>query len=93
MNKEQIYDEQISPLMAQIIAICTEHKIAHVMSFSIPNDEDTDLCCTTALLTDACEPPQHFLRAWREIRPGGNSGGLMLRTEHGDGSATFTAIV
>lgn len=28
MNKEQVYDEKIAPLMTQIIAICQEHKIA-----------------------------------------------------------------
>ena len=94
MNKEQIYDEQISPLMTQIIDICKAHKIAHIASFSIPTEEDAELCCTSAQLTADFDPPEHFLRAWREIRPNDNSGGLlMLRTEDGNGGVTITAIL
>jgi hypothetical protein len=92
MNKEQIYDDQISPLMAQIIDICREHKIAFLASFFIPTEEDADLRCSSAMLGAEFEPPEEFTRAWREIRPS-RSGGLMLRTESGDGSTTLTAIV
>jgi len=92
MNKEQIYDVHISPLMEKIIEICKTNKIAFLASFSIPTEEDADLLCTSCMLEDAFEPPAEFLRAWREIRPG-RSGGIMLRTENGDGSTTFTAIV
>ena len=49
MNKEQIYDEQISPLMKQIIEICQEHEIGMVADFEIPNEEDPHLCCTSSL--------------------------------------------
>jgi hypothetical protein len=92
MNKEQIYDEQISPLMTQIIAICKEHKIAFLASFSIPNDEDADLCCSSYMLDDDFEPPESFLRAKRELRPGARPV-TMLRTVGGDGSVTMTAII
>ena len=47
MNKEQIYDEKIAPLMRQIIEICQEHNIGMLADFEIPNDEDQDLCCTS----------------------------------------------
>ena len=33
MNKEEIYDEQISPLMQKIISVCREHGIAMIASF------------------------------------------------------------
>ena len=56
MNKEQIHDTQIGPLMDQIIAICEEHKIAMLASFAIPTDDDSSLACTTALLDDEHEP-------------------------------------
>lgn len=49
MNKEQIYDEQIYPLMDKIISICKEHGIAMFASFSIPTDEQPDLECMTHL--------------------------------------------
>ncbi len=62
--KEKIYDEQINPLMAQIIGICKEHKIAVVASFALAREDDEDkegnigLMCTTALTTEEFEPPQ-----------------------------------
>ena len=56
VNKEKIYDEKVAPLMKEVIAICKEHNIAWVASFAIPNDEDPDLICTTALLTKENKP-------------------------------------
>lgn len=51
-NKEQVYDDDINPLMAQIIAICQEHNIAMLASFAIPTPNDPGLRCTTKILTD-----------------------------------------
>ena len=49
-NLESIYDEQISPLMQQIIAICKEHNMPMVASFAYENCEEKGLgCCTTTL--------------------------------------------
>lgn len=44
-NKEQIYDEQIHPVMAKIIAICKANEIDFFATFHIPNGnpEDDDL--------------------------------------------------
>ena len=36
MNKEEVYDEEISPLMKQIITLCKANGIAMVMNFAIP---------------------------------------------------------
>lgn len=95
LNKEQVYDAQINPLMAQIIAICKANKIAFVASFSIPTDEDAELACSSAMLGAEFEPPKRFIEAWNVIRDGRRplSSPLMLRTEHADGSMTLTAIV
>lgn len=60
MNKETIYDEQIAPLMDQIIAICKDNQIAMLASFSIPTDERPTLAVTTALLADEYEPPDKY---------------------------------
>ncbi len=38
MNKEQVYDDQISPLMLQIIDICKAKGIAMMASFDIAHD-------------------------------------------------------
>jgi hypothetical protein len=72
VNKEQVYDSEISPLMAEIVAICKREKIAMVASFSIPNGkpEDSDLCCTSALLGDDFYPPEEFKKALKTIRHG-----------------------
>lgn len=53
-EKEAIYDEHISPLMAQIIALCKEHKINFAGQFSLgidPNEDET-LWCATVLPMD-----------------------------------------
>lgn len=45
---EAIYDEQISPLMTQIIAICKEHDLPMLATFVCAQREDDDpLHCTT----------------------------------------------
>jgi hypothetical protein len=60
--KERIYDEQISPLMMQIIALCKEHKINAFADFSLGLEADEDaerfdepLFCTTALPVDEAD--------------------------------------
>ncbi|HEJ7889842.1 TPA: hypothetical protein SMI07_001854 [Serratia liquefaciens] len=47
---ENVYDEQISPLMQQIIAICKENNMSMIASFAFENCEERNLgCCTTIL--------------------------------------------
>lgn len=93
-TKEQIYDDKISPLMAQIIAICKVHKIPVVASFFTPGADDPELAVTTALLGNGFEAPANFSNALRELRPELFVGApLMLRTEYGDGSTTLTTVI
>lgn len=54
--KEAVYDNEISPLMKQIIAICKREKIGLLACFSIGGDEKPGYQCTTALLTDEFDP-------------------------------------
>lgn len=50
MSKEDAYDEHVSPLMAQVIALCKEHKINMAATFALDhNDEGQPLYCTTIL--------------------------------------------
>jgi hypothetical protein len=63
MNKEEIYDAEIAPLMTQIIDVCKTHKIAALATFHIPTDEDENLACTTSILTDDFKPPAHLIQA------------------------------
>jgi len=51
-DKEQIYDEKISPLMAQIIEICQVNDMQMVASFYLKEatEDEYDLMCTSCLL-------------------------------------------
>jgi hypothetical protein len=65
-DNEAIYDEQINPLMAQIIAICKEHGIPMLASFVYAPDS----FCTTAIPgPDDDEASQRLERARELIKP------------------------
>lgn len=49
-TKERIYDDQIAPLMAQILDICKTHHIACVATFGVPSETDAELACSSALV-------------------------------------------
>ena len=91
MDKERIYDDQIAPLMEQIIAICKSSGIAMVSSFSIPTEADDGLQCTTYMPDECGDLPERYAAAARALgllqtQP------LSLRTVHGDGNMTATII-
>lgn len=72
--KEAIYDEHISPLMAQIIKLCKEHKINMVADFSLGYDPEADqtLFCTTALSKvdpDDEKGVERMMRAYNALKP------------------------
>ncbi|MGU7854960.1 hypothetical protein ACV22X_19705 [Burkholderia orbicola] len=58
ISKEHVYDDLISPLMAQLLSVCKDHKIAILASFSIPTDEDPELACTSALIGGEFSTPR-----------------------------------
>lgn len=100
MNKEQVYDEKISPLMQQIIAICQEHGIAMLADFAIghdgvgPDGQDcTDLRCSTLLTDDTGKNDPLQVQALNHIRRRGRPAPMMITTEHGDGAKTMTAVL
>lgn len=81
-NKEAVYDAEINPLMAQIIAICQEHGIAMLASFAIPTPESDSLRCTSALPDESGNTPEDFLRARRAIQSPAQS--FAFTIIHGD---------
>lgn len=87
MSKEQAYDEKISPLMAQIIAICKEHQIPLLATFNLQNDDEDVMNCTTALLDEAWDVPKKMLEAYRCIYPPERSP-LIVKTYDGNGNIT-----
>ncbi|WP_095082545.1 hypothetical protein [Pseudomonas sp. Irchel s3h17] len=92
MTKENVYDEQINPLVHKIIAICREHEIALLLSAQLEDEDERELFCTTILPgTDevSCE---RFVQALNLIRPPSHSV-MHMTTTHADGSKTLTAII
>ncbi len=93
MNKEAVYDNQINPLMAQVIAICKEHKIAVLASFALSATTDDDqLYCTTSLLSPEHDPPDKLLECHRLLlRP--ERSPLMITTRDKDGKVIQSTAV
>ena len=69
-NLEDVYDEQIVPLMVQILKICKKHQMPMVASFEYRSkDGDGDLC-TSALLEDEWNPSKQLVAGFGMIRNG-----------------------
>lgn len=91
MNKEQAYDEKISPLMTQIIAACREHNIAMLATFDIPTEEDDGLSVTTHLPDETGKLPRRIEQAARIIK---GPVPMILTTKNAAGEVTqVTAIL
>ena len=58
---EHVYDEQIAPLMNEIIAICKEHQLPMLASFAYRRDENGEYdCCTTSIPGVNGQAPRSF---------------------------------
>lgn len=85
-TKEEIYDDQISPLMSKVIAICKEHKIANVCSFFLGDSEEgSGLHCTTAMVQEDFEPSDELEQCYSILMQRGPSP-LMITVRDGDGN-------
>lgn len=101
VNKEEIYDEQISPLMKNIISVCREHGIAMIASFNIahdgegPNGEDCSLLTCTSHLPDGEGTfDERFSKAAGVIQKSApHHIGMNITTQHADGTRTLTAVI
>ena len=70
-RREAVYDEKIQPLMAQILEICQEAKIACLFSFLIGDaEEHGPLYCTSALLGSEYNPTERQKSALAELTRG-----------------------
>lgn len=71
-DKEAVYDEQISPLMTQVIAICKANNIPMVAQFQYANDkENGPALCTTTLPIDGitCDKLRRIASSMQPERP------------------------
>ena len=83
-TKEEIYDEQISPLMEQVIAICSEHKIANVCSFAL--DAEEGLQCTTMMVGEEYERTDALLACSKVAMGEPVQSPLMMTITDGEGN-------
>ncbi len=60
-DREEIYDQDIKPLMSRIINICIENKIPMVAEYNIPIDKHPGLCVSTAVVEHIEHVPEHIL--------------------------------
>lgn len=92
MTKEEAYDSLINPLMAQIIAICKEHRIPVLASFTL--DAESGLHCTTTLLEDEWEPSEEIIAASKELfrESGASLMTLTTKNERGETTAIETIV-
>lgn len=61
---EEVYDNEIAPLMAKIIEIAKRENIPMLVSFGMKMEDGTAGCCTTALSPDT-EDMDAGLRGFR----------------------------
>lgn len=99
MSKEATYDEQIAPLMDQIIALCKMHGIGMMATFAIHGPggvgSEGELYCTTHLPADLGIFDPATVRAVRALRINepASPGALQLREVERDGRVTITRIL
>ncbi|WP_100913524.1 hypothetical protein [Pseudoalteromonas spongiae] len=68
-DKEAVYDEKIAPLMKEIIAVCKEHQIPALASFTFRNDEEDGVgTCDTLLSHSDDRNNPKYPAALNEIR-------------------------
>ena len=59
MNREEIYDKEIEPLMTQIHNICEKKDINMLAEFYIPTDERPKLSVSTIVIDDLERIPEY----------------------------------
>lgn len=106
LPKEQIHDDQISPLMRQIYAICAVNKIAMLTVMDLgtdPEDDERHMTCSSVWVKDECNPSS-LLLLLRDILAGGSRVAQLLSeslarlaiqaaTPAGDTAARTTPLV
>ena len=92
---EQVYDDQIAPLMTQIIEICKTHTLPMFATFLYGNDIDDDeggKLCTTSLLFKERLIPEEMLDLPKVIMPQ-SSPALRIRVTDKTGAVTQETVI
>lgn len=92
---EKVYDEQIAPLMSQIIEICKMHKLPVFASFLYANDPDGDAnFSTTNLMPEEWNRPipEEMLKLLDQVYTKRCSP-LQMRVKNADGETVEETII
>lgn len=87
---ESVYDEQIAPLMTQIIAVCKEHHLPMFATFLYRSDGDDCEYCTTNLPFDDRHMPKELKALEPSIRP---HRPYRIRTKDASGTVVQDTII
>lgn len=93
-NKEAVYDAEIAPLMAQIIAICERESIPVIASFQYAHSpyEEGDAFCTTHL--PGVNEAEAFKQAYRAIYRAANPvSASVITVRDSDGKVKSSTVV
>ena len=87
---EQIYDDQIAPLMTQIIAVCNEHSIPMGATFCFRNSEEEgeEYCSTFNDHDKQRGKSKNMDELWQAIKPKRGPAPMNLTVRNGDGDVT-----
>lgn len=67
MNKEEAYDLQVNPIMAQVIETCRAHGIGMIATFDIPTPADGDLCCSTCIPDETGQLSERLAKVYNAL--------------------------
>ncbi len=87
-ENESVYDEQIHPLMAKVIALCKEHGIGLAAQFQVRDEDEEPIAVTTVLTGKTYRSTPEFTalgeKLYRQTRPPT----LRLTTRNAEGQIT-----
>ena len=93
---EQVYDEKIAPLMAQIIEICKEHKMPFGAQFIYANSEDEgeQVCSTFMDFRKERGENEHMEELWQVLKSPHRMRTLDIKTKDASGHITnWTRVI
>lgn len=93
---EKVYDEQVAPLMAQVIQICHDNELPFVADFLYKNDEeDGEQYCTSGFIpaVKTHGKSEHMEELFNFCKPRRSAPALHMRISDGDGKGNVTDSV
>ena len=85
---EKLYDEQVSPLVAQILEICQKNELPMAISFQYKSDGEEEFeFCNSAVLPETRPISEELEKIWRVLNER-RAKPLTLKTIDAEGNIT-----